>query len=86
MDVYMDTDFTRAVETDDLAHTVDYCAVYEIVKREMAVRAKLIELVAARIHGHVMGDFKTVTQARVRVTKLSPPMNGNVERVYVEVG
>src|SRR4051812_37418109 len=71
VDVYMETDFTRASRTDDLSQTIDYCAIYEIVKKEMAIRAKLIENVADRIHRAITGDFRAVTKTRVRVTKLS---------------
>jgi len=85
VDVYLETDFSKAVKTDDLNQTIDYCVVYEIVKEEMALRSKLIEQVAARIHASISRSFRTVISARVRVTKLSPPMNGNVEKVYVEV-
>ncbi|MGZ3862631.1 MAG: dihydroneopterin aldolase [Bacteroidia bacterium] len=85
VDVYMETDFTKAAQTDDLALTVDYCTVYEIAKKEMAIRAKLIETVAERIHKNVLKTFPMVSKTRVKLTKLSPPMNGNVEKVYVEV-
>ena len=85
IDVYMQTDFTEAAITDDLSKTVDYCAVYEIAKKEMAIRAKLIEQVAARIHTAILKDFAMVQKAKVRVTKFSPPMNGHVEKVYVEI-
>ena len=85
VDVYMETDFTRAAHNDDLSHTFDYCAVFEIVKKEMAIRAKLIENVADRIHRNVVKSFTAVKKTRVRVTKLSPPMNGNVEKVFVEI-
>ena len=85
VDVYMQTDFTEAAKTDDLSKTIDYCAVYEIAKKEMDIRAKLIEEVAVRIHHLILKDFPIVLKAKVRVTKLSPPMNGHVERVYVEV-
>jgi dihydroneopterin aldolase len=85
VDVYMQTNFTEAAITDDLSKTIDYCAVYEIAKKEMAIRAKLIEQVAARIHTAVLKDFTMVQKAKVRVTKFSPPMNGNVEKVYVEI-
>lgn len=85
VDVYMETDFTEAAKTDDLTKTVDYCAVYEIAKKEMAIRSKLIEQVAQRIHSCIVKSFSAVTKAKVRVTKLNPPMNGNVDMVYVEV-
>jgi dihydroneopterin aldolase len=85
VDVYMQTDFTEAAKTDDLNKTIDYCAVYEIAEKEMAIRAKLIEEVAMRIHKAILKDFTAVQKARVRVTKLKPPMNGNVDKVYVEI-
>lgn len=85
VDVYMETDFSKAAKTDDLNATVDYCAVFEIVKKEMAVRSKLIEQVVDRIHHNITKSFSGVNKARVRLTKLSPPMNGNVEKVFVEI-
>lgn len=85
VDVYLETDFTRASHTDDLNQTIDYCSVFEIVKKEMAIRSKLIENVADRIHRAVVKNFSAVIKTRIRVTKLSPPMNGNVEKVFVEI-
>src|ERR1700740_2022533 len=85
VDVYMQTDFTEAAKTDDLTKTIDYCAVYEIAKKEMAMRSKLIEQVAMRIHANILANLKGISKAKVKLTKLSPPMNGNVERVFVEV-
>ena len=46
IDIFIETDFTAAAEQDNLALTIDYCAVYDIVKAEMAIRSKLIEQVA----------------------------------------
>ena len=85
VDVYLQTDFTEAAKTDHLHQTIDYCAVYEIVKKEMAIRSKLIEQVVMRIHQGILTELKGVSHARIRVTKLSPPMNGPVEKTYVEI-
>lgn len=85
IDVYLETDFSDAAQTDDLTKTVDYCVIYEIVKKEMAIRSKLIEQVADRIHRNITKTFSAVKKTTVRVTKLSPPMNGNVEKVFVEI-
>jgi dihydroneopterin aldolase len=85
VDVYMVTDFTEAAQTDDLLKTIDYCSIYEIAKKHMAIRSKLIEQVCKRIFDQVVSDFNTINYLRVKVTKLLPPMNGNVERVSVEV-
>lgn len=85
IDVFITTDFSLAAQSDDLTQTIDYCAVYEIVKAEMAVRSKLIEQVAKRIFDRMKVDFPTIIDLNVRVTKLSPPIPGDVEKVSVEI-
>lgn len=85
VDVYMLTDFSEAAKTDDLTRTIDYCAIYEIAKKEMAVRSKLIEQVCDRIFKKIKSEFPAVSSLHVKVTKLLPPMNGDVEKVSVEM-
>ncbi len=85
VDVYMETDFSAAAATDDLSQTIDYCEVYELVKAEMAIRSKLIEQVGQRIYNKLYCRFTTLTALRVKITKLLPPMNGNVEKVSIEI-
>jgi 7,8-dihydroneopterin aldolase/epimerase/oxygenase len=85
VDVNMTVDFSEAADTDDLGKTIDYCAIYEICKKEMDIRSKLIETVCARIHRHIKGSFPDIKALHVKVSKLSPPMNGDVENVRVEM-
>jgi dihydroneopterin aldolase len=85
VDVYMTTDFSEAAITDDLKKTLDYCTVYEISKAEMAIRSKLIEQVCDRIFKRIKTAFPSLKTLEVKVTKLSPPMNGDVERVSVVI-
>jgi dihydroneopterin aldolase len=85
VDVYMTTDFSEAAQKDELEKTIDYCAIYEISKKEMAIRSKLIEQVCDRIHKKIRTEFKTIKTLHVKVTKLLPPMNGDVEKVSVEM-
>ena len=49
IDIKALADFNNCADTDDLNKTVDYVIVYELVKKEMAIRSKLIETVAKRI-------------------------------------
>ncbi len=82
IDVIIDTDFSKAEVSDKLSDTVDYCTVYNIVKAEMAIRSKLIEEVCRRILNKLQASFpKAVFE--VTLTKLHPPMNGDVESVSV---
>ncbi len=85
VNVTMQTDFTTAAATDDLNETIDYVTVYQTVKQEMAIRSKLLEHVAQRIINRLKHDFKEVQKIEVKVTKLNPPMNGNVDRVSVVI-
>jgi dihydroneopterin aldolase len=85
VDVYMTTDFTKAAEEDDLSQTIDYCQVYEISKREMDQRSKLIEQVCARIFKSLCNELPPLKSLRVKVTKYTPPMNGDVREVSVEM-
>lgn len=86
LDIYIDTDFGEAVLSDDLAKTIDYCAVYEVCKSEMAVRSNLIEEAGNRIFNRLKERFTGIINLKIRLTKLSPPIAGDVERVSVEIG
>jgi len=85
VDVTLETDFTEAAKTDDLSKTIDYVIVYDIVKTQMAVRSKLIEQVGQRIVDELKKQFSTLKKVEVKVTKLNPPMNGNVEKVSIVI-
>jgi dihydroneopterin aldolase len=85
VDVRIETDFNVAQRTDDLSKTVDYVVVYNIVKSEMAIRSKLIEHVAGRIAEHLIRQLPEIEKVDVAVTKINPPMNGDVDSVSVTV-
>lgn len=85
VDIILETDFMEAAKTDDLSKTIDYCDVYEITKQEMAIRSKLIEQVAYRILNRLKSTFKNLKKTEVKITKLNPPMNGDVEKVSVVI-
>ncbi len=83
VDISMDTDFSTAAQTDELNQTIDYVIVYEIVKTQMAIRSNLIEQVGQRIINGLKKEFVNIKRLEVKVTKLNPPMNGNVEKVSI---
>ena len=83
VDIEIETDFEGAASNDDLSKTVDYVKVCEIVKQQMAIRSKLIEHVAKRICDRIRKEISTKDHVKVKVTKLSPPVNGDVQQVSV---
>lgn len=83
VDVSVWADLSKSAETDKLKDTVDYVALNKIVKEEMAIRAKLLEVVAKRIVDRILDEHPMVEKAQVSVSKLAPPIQGDVERVSV---
>ncbi len=85
VDVTIVTDFSEAANSDDLSKTVDYVYVNAIVKEEMAIRSKLIETVGQRIFSRIKNELKGVFELSVKITKLTPPINGDVDSVAVVI-
>lgn len=83
VDVMLETDFSKAEQTDQIGDTVNYVTVYELVKREMDIRSHLIEHVGRRIVNALQATFPQVKSIEVKVTKLHPPINGNVDSTAV---
>ncbi len=79
------TDLQLSAQSDALRDTVDYVALNAIVVQEMAIRAELLETVAKRIINRVLDDLKKVTKISVEVSKLNPPIGGDVEAVTIKM-
>ena len=81
------TDFSRAMETDELEATISYAEVYEVVKAEMAVPSKLLEHVAGRICRAIFERFPAAESITLEILKENPPMGADVRGagVFVEM-
>ena len=85
IDVWINTDLKKASEKDDLSGTIDYCEVFDIVKKEMAIRSKLIETVGLRIAKGIKAHWESAEKVIVKVRKPRPPIHGDVGEVSVSV-
>jgi len=83
VDVEVKADLRKSAKSDELADTVDYVHLNHIVKEEMAIRSKLLEEVAQRILNRVFKEIRKVKRAEVAVSKINPPIGGNVEEVVI---
>ncbi|MGA9269141.1 MAG: dihydroneopterin aldolase [Lutimonas sp.] len=83
VDLEVKANLKKSAKTDHLADTVDYVHLNRIVKEEMAVRTKLLETVASTILDRILDELELVSWARVKVSKLNPPIGGNVDMVSV---
>ena len=83
VDVTMHTNFSIAAYEDDLAQTIDYVHVNKVVVEEMKTPSKLIEHVGQRIVNRLKEELRTLEKLRVKIIKLSPPINGDVDNVAI---
>jgi len=84
VDVEIDADLSKSAETDQLGDTVDYVLLNHIVKEEMSMSSHLLETVCERILKRFIDQEPLIRHATVQVSKLNPPIGGDVEMVTVE--
>ena len=77
VDVEITLDLSAAARTDSLGETIDYGAVARrIVEIGMRDRVNLLERLAALIADELLRGETRAGQVRVRVRKLTPPLEG----------
>ncbi len=83
VDLEIKTDLKKSCLSDDLKDTVDYVVLNKIVVEEMAIRAHLLEHVGQRIITRIFKEIPTITRILLAVSKLNPPIGGDVEAVTI---
>lgn len=78
-------DLSAAMASDELRDSLDYVWLNRVVTEEMKVRSKLLEHVTGRIMRRLFAESKVLEQATVSVTKLVPPIGGDVREVTVSL-
>lgn len=78
-------DISQAFTSDDVAHTVNYAQLCQIVESEMSKPSNLLEHVAGRVADAVFGQFPEVSELELSITKENPPMGANCDGAGVEV-
>ena len=76
-------DLSLSCKSDELKDTVDYVALLDIVKNQMKMRANLLENVADRVVNKIISEFPSVRKAVVKIAKLNPPINGDIDEVVI---
>ena len=67
----------KAMISDDVADTLNYAALYELVKKEMMQPSSLLEHVMGRIVEAIEKAFPEVTSVEVKIKKVNPPMGSD---------
>ena len=81
VDVALKVDFLQPATTDKLSDTVDYGAVYGLI-REIVTQNSfyLIEKIAYLIATQITASFDLVYEAEVTIRKVNPPVGGTCDR------
>ncbi|WP_294601005.1 dihydroneopterin aldolase [uncultured Rikenella sp.] len=81
VDLRFEVDSREAAGTDELADTISYLDVYACVRRQMEIPSRLLEHVSGRIVAALREEFPAMGALRLKVSKLDPPLGGQVEKV-----
>jgi len=85
VDLKIKTDCLPAAQSDNIKDALDYSRAYELVKVEMKQKSHLLEHVAKRILDTLYKAFPEIIEATVKISKMNPPMGGQMERVSVTI-
>ena len=73
----------KAMSSDDVADTLNYAALYELVKKEMMQPSGLLEQVMGRIVEAREKAFPEVASVEVKIKKVNPPMGSDCKGAEV---
>ena len=85
VDLEVKCNLKTSAKTDELNDTVDYVFLNKVVREEMAIASKLLENVAQRILNRIFSEDKMVSKATICVSKINPPIGGDVEMVTIKM-
>lgn len=85
VDLEVKANLQPSSKSDKLSDTVDYVFLNRIIKEEMAIASHLLETVAKRILNRIFNEDAMVKKATVWVSKLNPPIGGDVQRVTIKM-
>lgn len=85
IDIAVETDFSVAATTDELAGTVNYEVLFRIVKDEMDKPSKLLETVAEKIVNDVLQELPAALTVSLKISKLNPPIGGKAKKATVSL-
>lgn len=85
VDVFVFIDASEAECNDDLAGTVNYELIYNIVSENMQEPVKLIEHLASKICTDIRQIIASDDKIRIKIKKIKPPLDGNIAASVVEI-
>ena len=85
IDLKLKVDISKAEQTDEVADTVNYAEVHQVIMAVMAVPSKLLEHVGGRIIEKLFQQFPALEEIELHLSKRNPPMGADVESAGIEL-
>ena len=85
VDCELEADLAPSGKTDNISDTVDYVAVYNLIREIVEGKAfSLIESLAVTLADSILENFP-IYRTTLRVRKVIPPIAGNIDHIEIEV-
>ena len=81
VNITIETDVTLPSQSDRIQDALNYVRVYEMVKAEMKQTSHLLENITSRILNQLFEQFPFIKSAKVKVSKMNPPMGGQMKKI-----
>ncbi len=81
VNVSIRTPVQQPVDSDNIKDALNYVEIYELVRREMQQTSNLLEHVGGRILNSLYEHFPFIEWARIKISKMNPPMGGQMKKV-----
>ncbi|TRM11137.1 dihydroneopterin aldolase [Lentibacillus cibarius] len=86
VDVELHADLKKAGRSDDMNDSIDYGAVYHVIKAVMEGKSiNLLEALAETISIQLFQSFSLLDACLIRITKPDPPIPGHYQSVAAEI-
>jgi dihydroneopterin aldolase len=85
VDAILEYNMEKAAASDSLNNALNYAEAYKLIKNEMDTRSCLLEHLTQRILKRLFKHFPQLERAKVCVSKLKPPIGGEMQSVSVNM-
>ncbi len=84
VDAFITTSIQKSGISDQLADTIDYSKIYQLIEKKMQERYKLLEFLAYQLAHEILKSDQRIQNVKIKIAKLHPPLGGLCNATSVE--
>lgn len=85
VDLRVGYDFSKAMESDSVEDTLNYAALYALLRRVLSQPVALVEKAAGNVAKALFLSWPGISSVDLRITKCNPPMGADCDGAGVEI-